>query len=155
MKNKIITILYKMSNVFFHNVRENYDLEKRTGIVPEFSSYFNQNILDIFLDIKLYEKHLLEIEFLKELGDVEICFQNQYGVIVYELQTPTAPTLHIFIDINDFVPGTYKIQINNFTLKSEFTLSQKKMQKDAILIQSKEGTCLNLLQQRNLFFSIS
>ncbi len=80
------------------------------------------NISESFWEIRLDESQFLEIEFLERLGDVEICLQDEKGNTVYELHVPTAPTFHIIIDVQNWIPGLYSIQIKNSVKKEKTAL---------------------------------
>lgn len=81
---------------------------------------FYQNIYENFWKIRLDEDlMILEIEFLKELGDTEINILDQLGNIIYELQMTIVSSLHIIIDIKDWDPGIYSIDIKDFITKEK------------------------------------
>lgn len=83
---------------------------------------FYQNILENHWEICLYENQTLEIEFLKELGDTEIYLKDQFGDIVYELEIFTVPSLRIIIDVEDWNPGIYSIEIKGAIEKEKASL---------------------------------
>ncbi len=93
------------------------DME-RSPLILIWNRKCSKNPFCNLLDIQLNKNQLLEIEFFEELGDMKICIQDQWETIVYELQIYTVPTLHIIIEINNWPPGFYSIQISNSLLKS-------------------------------------
>ncbi len=72
-----------------------------------------QRINNTFFKIRFPNSQLLEIVFFKELDNVDIVVRDRFKNLVYELTTPTVPTLHILIDIQGQSPGLYSVHIHN------------------------------------------
>lgn len=76
-----------------------------------------QNTYLDFFEIRISDNKVLEMEFLEDLGDIEIFLQDQCGNVLCELQTPTVPTLHVFMDVANSASGLCLIKINSSAVK--------------------------------------
>ncbi len=74
------------------------------------------------INISFIENYVLDIEFFDEShDDIEIRIFNQYVEAVYELSIFTVPTLHIIVEMKEWLPGFYRLIIQD---KSQFYLNE-------------------------------
>ncbi len=80
------------------------------------------------INISFIRKQMLDIEFFDEShDDIEIKIYNQYAEEVYGLSILTVPSLHIMVDMKEWLPGFYQLIIHNngyFQLNGSFILNE-------------------------------
>ncbi len=84
------------------------------------SSIINENAYDLipintkYFEVSIHSEKWINIEFFEESSSmVDIKIKGDNKKVKYSLSIFTVPTLHIVVDIADWSPGCYQIQIKN------------------------------------------
>ncbi len=66
------------------------------------------------IEVSIVENNQLNIVFWKEFAEnVEIGVFDQEGKTIYSLQTYTVPSLHLFVDVSNWISGVYDVVVCN------------------------------------------
>ncbi len=129
MKSKIINFF---SDLFWEQIDQNSEFrnkQKWINIKQQCLIQKENNQDQCFrINISFIKDHILEIEFFDEsYDDIEIKIYNQYNEEVYGLSIFIAPSLHIIVDMKEWLPGFYRLIIQNkscFYLDGSFVLNE-------------------------------